>query len=160
MSAFSTRGLKTYISIEDKAVLPWTGATARTDDTTNNPETGTIEAVAICLNSISRDTPQGETISLASFCDPEAQASGAPGAGTLSIGGTIDFCNPGFQELHAALKTGNEHHIIIEFPGSRGHMVIPVEINQYNESFEINAGAVWTGSAVVKTAPTYKPSCP
>lgn len=159
MAAFSTRGLKVYLSIENATDAPWTGAANRTADT-DNPANATIPGVPFCLDSISRDAPQGDTISLATFCNPDAQASGAPGAGSLSWGGPIDFCDPGFIEMHAALASGDQHYLIIEFPQSQGYMTMPIEINAYSETFGLNAAAAWTGGAVVKGNPTYVPTCP
>lgn len=116
---------------------------------------------AFCINSLSRDVPAGETISVATFCDPEAQVAGAPsGAGTLSWGGPIDFCDDGFQEMQSWLDLGGEAVVVVQFPGTIGKMYIPVEINSYSDSFELNAAATWTGGAVVKAKPSYAVVCP
>lgn len=114
------------------------------------------ELVPFCIDTISRDVPAGETISVATFCDPQAQVSGEPTAGTLSWGGPIDFCDLGFQEMQKALEDGVERLFVVKFPQDIGFMIVPIEINSYSESFGLNAAGTWTGGAVVKTKPTYR----
>ena len=105
--------------------------------------------------------PAGETISVATFCDPEAQVAGAPaGAGTLSWGGPIDFCDAGFQQMQSWLEQGGEAILKVQFPGTIGAMYVPIEVNSYSDSFELNAAATWTGGAVVKAKPSYATACP
>jgi hypothetical protein len=114
-----------------------------------------------CINSLARDVPAGDTISTATFCNPDAQVAGAPaGAGTLTWGGPIDFCDAGFQEMQDWLDYGGEAIFYVEFPNDAGSMSIPIEINSYSESFELNAAGTWTGGAVVKAKPSYAPNCP
>jgi hypothetical protein len=114
-----------------------------------------------CINSLSRDVPAGETISVATFCDPEAQVAGSPaGAGTLSWGGPIDFCDAGFQQMQDWLDQGGEAVLKVQFPGTIGAMYVPIEINSYSDAFELNAAATWTGGAVVKAKPSYAVTCP
>ena len=114
-----------------------------------------------CINSLARDVPAGETISTATFCNPDAQVAGAPaGAGTLTWGGPIDFCDLGFQEMQSWLDNGGEAVLVVEFPNNAGDMAVPIEINSYSESFELNAAGTWTGGAVVKAKPAYAPNCP
>jgi len=112
--------------------------------------------IPFCINTLSRDVPAGETISVATFCDPEASVAGAPqGAGTLSWGGPIDFSDAGFCAMHKALEDGKPRRIRVEFPDNIGSMIMDIEINSYSESFELNAAGSWTGGAVVKTKPQY-----
>jgi hypothetical protein len=133
-------------------VAPATAGTATPYTTAGN----TPALVPFCINSLSRDVPAGEVISVATFCDPDAQVAGAAaGAGSLSWGGPIDFCDKGFQEMQKALADGTERILVVEFPQNIGKMIIPVEINSYSESMEMNAAATWSGGAVVKAKPTY-----
>lgn len=157
MATFSTKGLKVYITLESAATDPWATPVARTPDT-NNPAHATHPGVLFCINSISRDVTAGEAITVGTFCDPSAQVAGDQTAGTLSWGGPIDFCDPGYVEMHAALIDAQPHSIIIEFPAGIGHMIMDVDINSFAESFELNAAAVWTGGAVVRSAPEYFPA--
>lgn len=123
---------------------------------TVTPYNLSTDFVPFCINSLSREVPAGEVISVATFCDPEAQVSGAPaGAGTLTWGGPINFSDAGFCEMQKAIADGKERAVVVEFPNGIGHMAIPAEINSYSESMELNAAATWTGGAIVKSKPSY-----
>jgi hypothetical protein len=115
-----------------------------------------VDLVPFCINDLSRDVPAGDTIDLGTFCDPSAQASGDSTAGTLSWGGPIDFCDPGFIEMQRALVDGIERVLITEFPQSIGYMFTPLTVNSYSEAFAFRGAATWTGGAVVNTAPDYR----
>ena len=113
------------------------------------------DLVGFCINDLSRDVPAGETIDLGTFCDP-TPAPGDSSAGTLSWGGPIDFCDPGFQEMQKAVADGVERVFVVEFPQKIGYMFVPVTINSYSEAFAFRGAATWTGGAIVNTAPQYR----
>ena len=116
-------------------------------------ETGP-DLVPFCIDSFSRERPAGEVISVATFCDPQANVAGEGTAGTISWGGPIDFCNKGFQEMMKAMEDGSERIVVLKFPNDIGSMVVPIEVNAYSESYNLNSAATFTGGAVAKTAPT------
>lgn len=111
-----------------------------------------------CINSLGRDAPAGDTIDVSTFCASE-QVAGSPGQGTLTWGGPIDVADPGFVEMMKAVEDGVARIIVAELPAGNGKILIPVEINQYSDSFGLNAAGSWSGGAVVKARPTYTGLC-
>ena len=112
--------------------------------------------VPFCLSSISRERPAAEPVSTATFCDPQGQVSGdAPSEGTLTWGGPIDLADLGFCEMRRALSDGKERLLMMEYPSGIGSVIMPLEVNQYSEDFALQAAATWTGSALIKAAPSY-----
>jgi hypothetical protein len=135
-------------------------------DTTNTAGTldPLVEAVVfheddnllcLCLSSLSRSTEAGETISVATFCDPSAQLAGEAGAGSLSWAGYMDLADPGFLEVLKANDDGVMRQLIIKLPGGKGVISMPITVNQYAEEFALNGAISFTGGAVINTKPTY-----
>lgn len=78
----------------------------------------------VCLSSIGVNSEQPSTVSVATFCDPSASVPGATaGAGTLDFGGYLDTKAKGFILLNDAAEAGDEHTIVVAFPGDGGYLI-------------------------------------
>lgn len=156
--------------VQGTAILASTGqfelacSDGSSEETANTDGTGTITRyrlssgfVPFCISSFNRDVPAAEPVSVGTFCDPQAVVSGvAANRGTISWGGPVDFTDLGYCEMSRAYRDGAERLVAIEYPDGRATAVIPIEVNQYSEPLELNAGAVWTGGAIVKPpGPSY-----
>lgn len=112
--------------------------------------------VPFCINTLSRERPAAEPVSVATFCDPQGQVSGdAPSEGSITWGGPIDLSDLGYCEMKRALHDGQQRLLMIEYPSGIGAVIIPLEINQYSEELALQSAASWTGGALVKARPSY-----
>ncbi len=107
-----------------------------------------------CLNSLGLEQPAADTIDLSTFCDTESTV-GQPNDRTLSVGGPVDHCDLGHQEFVSAVDDGQKRLMAIQLPKNSGYVIFPVEMNQYSESYELNAAIVFTGGGIVKEPPSY-----
>lgn len=147
----------------DATTFELCGSDATNDGAMNAAATATPLVIAddmvlACCNTIdfSPDTPA--TIDASTFCGTE-QLIGDATPGSMSLGGFVDTCDPGYLELRAAGETNAQRVVALEMPEGRGYIVAVAYINAPSESFAQSSAASYTAGGVLRSKTTLCAVC-
>jgi len=92
----------------------------------------TTEFTKVCADSITPSSDAPSPIATPTFCDPTQSVPGIATAGaTLDLGTYLETDSAGFVLLHDAYLSGDEHKVMVQFPGNGGWLIGAGTISQH-----------------------------
>lgn len=104
----------------------------------------------LCLASLTINTSDPSTVSVATFCDPTASlASQIQEAGTISFTGYADVNSADYVALYAASKSQDQRYIRINLGDDQGYLVAPVTLSSFTWDLPLDGAVGYSGTMVL-----------
>lgn len=104
----------------------------------------------LCLASLTINTSDPSTVSVATFCDPTASLpSQIQEAGTISFTGYVDVESADYVALYAASKSQDQRYIRINLGDDQGYLVAPVTITSFTWDLPLDGAIGYSGTMVL-----------
>lgn len=113
-----------------------------------------------CVSGLDIGGGAADSVSLATFCDSSAALAGAAGAQTATLTGFVDYSDPGFQEMQAAVNDGLPRLFRFNMPkaanptGNPPVMYFNGTMSAVDESYQTGAAATFTAPVTLSARPT------
>ena len=111
---------------------------------------GKEHMVKLCLSTINITNGTPNTISVGTFCVPDASLPGNPTAGSITFGGYTDIADPGYIELLKAEDDGKQRYLKIDVPG-QGHMLGSTQIGSVSWELPLEGSSSYTFNAAMSS---------
>lgn len=109
-----------------------------------------VDLTKLCLASLTINTSDPSTVSVATFCDPTASLpSQIQEAGTISFTGYVDVNSADYVALYAASKSQDQRYIRINLGDEQGYLVAPVTITSFTWSLPLDGAIEYAGTMVL-----------
>lgn len=109
-----------------------------------------------CLRQYTLEQEAADAIDVSTFCGAESLA-GTPTPGTITVEGFMDGDVEALTEWRKGIKDGIPRAFMIDPPDRSGYGVITMTITPSGrtETWEVNEGVSFEGTAVINTDPVY-----
>ena len=109
-----------------------------------------VDLTKLCLASLTINTSDPSTVSVATFCDPTASLpSQIQEAGTISFTGYVDVNSADYVALYAASKSQDQRYIRINLGDEQGYLVAPVTITSFTWDLPLDGAVGFSGTMVL-----------
>ena len=82
---------------------------------------------------------------MGTFCEPEAViANPVVEAGTISMSGYVDICDPDYQALYECYEAKDQRYLKIDLGDAGGWLVVPVTCLSMSWSVPLEGAVGWT----------------
>lgn len=109
-----------------------------------------VDLTKLCLASLTINTSDPSTVSVATFCDSTASLpSQVQEAGTMSFTGYTDVLSSDYVALYAASKSQDQRYIRINLGDDQGYLVAPVTITSFTWDLPLDGAVGYSGSMVL-----------
>lgn len=109
-----------------------------------------VDLTKLCLASLTINTSDPSTVSVATFCDPTASLpSQIQEAGTISFTGYTDVNSADYVALYAASKSQDQRYIRINLGEDQGYLVAPVTITSFTWDLPLDGAVGYSGTMVL-----------
>lgn len=117
------------------------------------PKTSAMTPLCLASIGVNIDTPA--QIQIGTYCDPSASIPGSStSAGTLDLTAYHDPSDAGFKLLIEAEEKGDQHTMLIEFPGNQGWLVAKGVIASMQISdLPLDGATAWSASMSLSSKP-------
>ena len=107
----------------------------------------------LCLASLTINTSEPGTTSVATFCDPTASLPSAINeAGTISFTGFVDVNSADYVALYSASKSKDQRYIRIDLGEDQGYLVAPVVLSSFTWELPLDGAIGYSGTMVLGSA--------
>lgn len=106
----------------------------------------------LCLSSITVNTDEPGTISVATYCDSTATLPApSTSAGSVNLAGFVDITSTDYLELLAAAEDGTERMMMIALPNN-GYLVAPITLSSISWDLPLEGAIAWSGTGALGSA--------
>lgn len=99
----------------------------------------------ICPSAFTDNSNTPSTISVATFCDPQATLPGAvTDAGTIELTGYVDACDPSYIALYESYEMQDQRYLRIDLGPDQGYLVMPVTALSMNWDLPLEGAVEFT----------------
>lgn len=107
----------------------------------------------ICPSGFTDNSNTPSSISVATFCDPQATLPGAVAdAGTVELTGYVDACDESYIALYESYEAQDQRYLRIDLGGEHGYIVMPVTSLSMNWDVPLEGAVQFTLSMVKGSA--------
>lgn len=146
----------TTLTVDIDTSAEATTASAEAEATIYEPDSW----VEDCVSGLDIAGGAADSVSVGTFCDSSAALAGAPGASTATLTGFVDYSDPGFQEMQAAVDDGLPRLFRFTMPqaanpsGNAPVMYFNGTMSAIDESYQTGAAASFTAPVTLSARPT------
>lgn len=99
----------------------------------------------ICPSGFTDNSTTPSTISVATFCDPQAALPGtAADAGQVELTGYVDACDPSYIALYESYESQDQRYLRIGLGPDQGYLVMPVTALSMNWDLPLEGAVEFT----------------